>query len=83
MHTRRECRLGRIAELASSKDLYTQSRHPYTEAVLLAVPISTRSSSLSVFRCKGDLPEPAIRPPSGCHFHIRWLIAQKGMCDVQ
>jgi hypothetical protein len=64
VHTRRECRLGRIAELASSKDLYTQSRHPYTEAVLLAVPISTRSSSLSVFRCKGDLPNPRSARPA-------------------
>jgi len=81
LHTRTECRLGRIVELAWSKDLYTQSRHPYTEALLLAVPIPTHSSGLSAIRCKGDLPNP-IRPPSSFHFQIRWLIAQKGLCDL-
>jgi len=74
--------LGRIVELASSKDLYTTPRHPYTEALLSAVPIPDPTLKRQRIRLVGDVPSP-IRPPPGCHFHTRCPIAQKGLCDVQ
>jgi len=74
--------LGRVVELASANKLYTQPLHPYTEALLSAVPIPDPSVKRQRVRLQGDVPSP-IRPPPGCHFHTRCPIANKGLCDTQ
>jgi oligopeptide transport system ATP-binding protein len=62
--------LGRIVELASAHDLYATPRHPYTEALLSAVPVPDPAAKRRRIVLQGDVPNP-IHPPAGCHFHPR------------
>jgi oligopeptide transport system ATP-binding protein len=62
--------LGRIVELAGARTLYAAPRHPYTEALLSAVPIPDPSVRRKRILIEGDVPS-AIHPPQGCHFHPR------------
>jgi oligopeptide transport system ATP-binding protein len=62
--------LGRIVEIAPARELYTAPKHPYTEALLSAVPIPEPGLKRTRIRLVGDVPNP-INPPTGCHFHPR------------
>jgi oligopeptide/dipeptide ABC transporter ATP-binding protein len=62
--------LGKIVELAATEALFTRPRHPYTEALLSAVPKPTPRAKKTRIVLKGDIPSPA-SPPAGCRFHTR------------
>ena len=74
--------LGRVVEVATAEELYANPLHPYTEALLSAVPIPDPQVKRKRIMLQGDVPSP-LNPPTGCHFHTRCSIAQKGLCDVQ
>jgi oligopeptide transport system ATP-binding protein len=73
--------LGKIVELASAKDLYRAARHPYTEALVAAVPIPDPTLKRRRVLLQGDVPSP-IRPPPGCAFHTRCPI-RVPLCSEQ
>jgi len=62
--------LGKIVELASSKDIYQNPSHPYTRALLSAIPVPRPEAEAARTVLRGDLPNPA-NPPAGCIFHTR------------
>jgi oligopeptide/dipeptide ABC transporter ATP-binding protein len=69
--------LGRIVEMTDKTTLFEMPLHPYTEALLAAVPIpKARSRRRNRVILTGDVPSP-INPPSGCHFHTRCLYAMR------
>ena len=73
--------LGRIVEIARARDLYDNPQHPYTEALLSAVPIPDPSLKRTRIKLEGDVPNP-ITPPTGCHFHPRCPIAEAGCAQT-
>ena len=73
--------LGRIVEHTDKRTLFTDPRHPYTEALLSAVPIPDPRLKRRKLVLEGDVPSP-INPPSGCHFHTRCPYAEE-RCRIE
>ena len=73
--------LGKIVETGDARTLYEQPRHPYTEALLSAIPIADPDHRKERIVLSGDVPSPS-EPPSGCSFHPRCRYAQP-ICSQQ
>jgi peptide/nickel transport system ATP-binding protein len=73
--------LGQIVELADKRTLFANPQHPYTEALLSAVPVPDPAAQSRRIILEGDVPSP-IRPPQGCRFHTRCRYAE-ARCRVE
>ena len=75
--------LGQVVERAPRDLIYEDPKHPYTQALLAAVPVPDPDSGIDLApSIEGDLPDPA-DPPPGCRFHSRCPIARPGLCDIE
>ena len=74
--------LGQIAEIGTRDRVFGTPEHPYTEALLSAIPVADPERRRQRTRLKGETPS-AMDPPPGCRFHPRCPIAVTGVCDVE
>jgi peptide/nickel transport system ATP-binding protein len=62
--------LGRVVEIAPTEDIYYRPKHPYTEALMAAIPLADPEAPRQPVPLAGERPDPA-NPPRGCRFHTR------------
>lgn len=73
--------VGQLVELAPTRKIFYQPKHPYTEALLSAIPTVDATQSMAPIELEGDIPNPA-NPPSGCRFHTRCPYVQ-ALCRTE
>ncbi len=73
--------VGQIVEMTTTQELFAHPLHPYTEALLMAIPVPDPRRERERIVLEGDVPNPA-NPPSGCYFHPRCVYAQD-VCTVE
>lgn len=73
--------LGKIVEIGAVDEVFKNPQHPYTRALLSAVPVPDPDHRRGEPLPRGEIPDP-INPPPGCRFHSRCPIAQMGVCDA-
>jgi oligopeptide transport system ATP-binding protein len=74
--------LGKIVELAEAREVIRAPKHPYTQALISAVPEVDPNSKRQRIILPGDVPSP-IHPPGGCRFHPRCPVAEKPRCETE
>jgi oligopeptide/dipeptide ABC transporter ATP-binding protein len=74
--------LGRLAELGETERLFAEPKHPYTQALLSAVPSVKQRKTKQRMLLTGDVPTP-FNPPQGCRFHTRCPMAMKECSEVE
>ena len=73
--------LGKLVELSPTEDMFNHTQHPYSEALLAAIPTTDNDSRGKIIPLEGDVPSP-VNPPSGCLFHTRCKYCQE-ICKVE
>ncbi len=73
--------LGRLVEMAPSRKLFSRQRHPYTAALLSAIPSLDPDHHHKAIKLEGEIPSP-LSPPPGCRFHTRCSFARE-RCRVE
>ena len=73
--------LGRLVELAPTRELYQEPRHPYSEALMAAIPVADPTQVMQPVFMAGEIPNPA-NPPAGCHLHPRCRYATE-VCRLE
>ena len=74
--------LGKIVEIASRKEIYKRPEHPYTEALLNAVPGLNSAKNKKKLKVRGDIPDPS-NPPKGCSFNTRCPLKEKQCEEIE
>jgi oligopeptide/dipeptide ABC transporter ATP-binding protein len=74
--------LGKIMEIASAEKVVYEPLHPYTKALILAVPVPDPTSDRSQLVIKGEIPSP-VDPPAGCRFHTRCPVMIGEICRTK
>lgn len=74
--------LGKIVEIAETQELFNRPRHPYTQALISAIPKLDKSARTNRITLEGTVPTP-LNPPSGCSFHTRCFCKQGRICEEQ
>jgi len=74
--------LGRIVEMGNTQEIFDHPLHPYTQALLSAIPLIEKKARGSRIILEGTPPSP-IHPPSGCRFHTRCFLKKGGICETE